>query len=462
MKRAGVLLLAGLGVCAQGQWVTKAIVPEARSTPAGAIIGSTFYYFGGFTVNNFNNVTAWKFSIPLNMWSPMASLPNIGVGNGGVSNVDAAAIGTDIYLPGGYNGTTGTNRLLKYDSTTNTWSTIASDPVPVNVFGNATVALNGKLYVLGGNQASGVLSTNCYVYNPSASAGQRWQTIAPMPLARKYAGAAVIGNQIYLMGGLNSSNVDLDTVAVYNAGTNTWSASPPPNMMLHRGGPGGFNYFGKPYVVGGGVASLTATGELLSNGSWVAGPALNNAMRTFAYDGNARFFVKAGGWNGAVSNITEVYDTATLPANMTLVRGILLSGSVADLIYSDDIRVLLRPGVVLSSSERPIQLTINSNTAPTNPQMISITVESSANQPNVRQYVDAFNFVSSTWVQVDSRTLAMSDQSISLPLPSPYPRFVSSSGVMRIRLSYIPAGPILAYPWQVRVDEMTFSSDPGP
>ena len=58
--------------------------------------------------------------------------------------------------------------------------------------------INGKLYVVGGTNAAGVVLAATLVYDPATN---QWSTKAAMPTARTRLGAAVINNQLYAVGG---------------------------------------------------------------------------------------------------------------------------------------------------------------------------------------------------------------------------------------------------------------------
>lgn len=92
----------------------------------------------------------------------------------------------------------------------------------------AALGHDGRIYVFGGSSGgddSGHTALNSgEVYTPSTNT---WQPIAPMPTAR-YRAAAVTApdGRIYVVGGLNASG-DLNTVDIYDPASNTWSAGPP-------------------------------------------------------------------------------------------------------------------------------------------------------------------------------------------------------------------------------------------
>ena len=69
-------------------------------------------------------------------------------------------------------------------------------------FGAGGRALNGKLYVVGGNGGQGSVATT-FVYDPATD---RWSTKAPMPTARTKLGVSSIGGFLYAVAGQTSGN----------------------------------------------------------------------------------------------------------------------------------------------------------------------------------------------------------------------------------------------------------------
>jgi uncharacterized protein (TIGR03437 family) len=102
----------------------------------------------------------------------------------------------------------------------NSWATGASMPTPRQ--GPATGVIGQKIYVIGGLNSSGVLNLN-EVYDPAMDS---WTTAAPMPTARFVPASAVVNNILYAMGGSSSETV-LNVVEAYNPSTDTWSTKSP-------------------------------------------------------------------------------------------------------------------------------------------------------------------------------------------------------------------------------------------
>jgi N-acetylneuraminic acid mutarotase len=70
----------------------------------------------------------------------------------------------------------------------------------------AVVALNGKIYMLGGMARGQDAHALNQEYDPATD---RWRERAPMPHALSHAGAAVLNGKIYVVGGF-LRNVHLD------------------------------------------------------------------------------------------------------------------------------------------------------------------------------------------------------------------------------------------------------------
>ena len=74
----------------------------------------------------------------------------------------------------------------------------------------AVVALNGKIYVLGGMARGQDAAALNQEYDPATD---RWRERAPMPHALSHAGAAALNGKIYVVGGF-LRNVHLDAQAL--------------------------------------------------------------------------------------------------------------------------------------------------------------------------------------------------------------------------------------------------------
>jgi hypothetical protein len=298
-----------------GVWLARPAAPQGLVGAAGILLDDTFYLLSGARNGGIRYDTDnYKFDIVNGVWSTIASTPHTGAPapqQGGISNHTAGAIGSDIYVVAGWAGTIpgAISRVLKYDTLADIWEEIWTDPYPIAVYSPGSAVHNGKLYVLGGGTAPGAPTQENYVYDPGAPAGSRWSPIAPFDVPRIGVAARAFGDKIYAVGG---EAADEDRVDVYDIATNTWSAGPP--MTSFRGGTALYNLDGKPYAASGGWSSYVTSGEILDNGTWVAGPSVIQGMRNMAADGNATWLVRSTGYDGAYQPYTETMRLDSTPA----------------------------------------------------------------------------------------------------------------------------------------------------
>ncbi|MER3469372.1 MAG: hypothetical protein C4314_05425, partial [Thermoflexus sp.] len=287
-----------------GQWTPIAPVLTPVSRPAGAFANGKFYVISGEESTGQRPGTVQIFDPVAGTWSLGPQAKPVGV-----SNVCAAAIGNLIYVPAGYNGTSGITNLDVLDASTNTWSTVTSDPVPAPLFAHTCAATGGKLYVAGGS-TTGVGGTQAYVYDPAAPAGSRWSAIAPLNVARAYPGGTAIAGKVYVAGGWGTGTADQkNTVEVYDPATNTWTVLSA-TMSQARGGPGAYNAGDLLVVCAGGWTQYYTSCEaynVVTGGTWSAFPTMVTGRRTFAYAWGGGALYAASGFAGSFLSQAEKF-----------------------------------------------------------------------------------------------------------------------------------------------------------
>jgi N-acetylneuraminic acid mutarotase len=140
------------------------------------------------------------------------------------TEVVAAAVKGQIYVVGGFSEPSLGNLLNfaisavveVYDPTTDTWSTKASLPIGLHHAGAAVV--DDKLYVIGGFTKAMLpvwhpLGT-VYAYDPSKDS---WAELAPLPTARGALAVAELGGKLYAISGYNGEK-NPEVVEVYSGG----------------------------------------------------------------------------------------------------------------------------------------------------------------------------------------------------------------------------------------------------
>jgi N-acetylneuraminic acid mutarotase len=171
-------------------------------------------------------------------WRPETQLPGHGL------NAPAAvAIGSRIYLIGGFDTTTNvpTAQVLVYDTRARQWRTAA--PLPRPRGGLAAAVLDGRIHVIGGGNSQSTIADHS-VYDPAAD---RWSELAPLPRSLGSPAAVVQAGSLYSIGGRSGLD-DFGNVWRYDASADRWIAA---TAIPARGTHGAVSACGTIYVFGG-------------------------------------------------------------------------------------------------------------------------------------------------------------------------------------------------------------------
>lgn len=263
------------------------------------------------------------------------------VQGGAIQETAVVALDGKIYVIGGFNGSTMIVRSVRiFDTTACAWSDGPDLPRAMH-HANAAVA-DGTIFTLGGMEGNFVSFPDVYTWKPATE--KAWSTRASMP-AGSQRGSAVTGvieGKIYVAGGLR--NGAQATLSAYVTADNTWDTNLPDLPQARDHGCGGV-VGGKLYVVGGRDTGITATSnvvyEYTPGGSWTTKAAMPTARGGTACGVTAdRIVVVGGEGNTAASSgvfpQTEVFNVGanewmTAPEMKTPRHG--MGGAVWDGIF---------------------------------------------------------------------------------------------------------------------------------
>ena len=163
-------------------------------------------------------------------------------------------------------------------------------------------------------------------------------------------------------------------------------------------------------------------------------------------------------WKAGVFSWTiSTPGTLVAPNSITMDRGSILSGGVAELLSSDDARLQLRPGVTFSSNEYPVTARIAGVSPIITPSSIRLTLESQATSSNLAQRVEMFVHETGTWEQLNlSNCTVNTDGTIEIDVTTDPNRFVDASGNIVARVSYRATGAVFAFPWTGKIDQLVW------
>jgi Kelch motif/Galactose oxidase, central domain len=166
------------------------------------------------------------------------------------------------------------------------WRTVSKLPIPR--YGAAALALNDRVYVIGGRLDDHTLPTEVDVYDPAT---RSWSRGPDMPTPRYQPAAAVLNGRIYALGG-SSGEEPLNTVEMLDPVTGTWSTRMP--LPTPRSSLVAIAASGRIYAIGG---YFTGEYPYMSDvveeydpvtDTWMSRPPLNGLRASGA----------GGAWNG--------------------------------------------------------------------------------------------------------------------------------------------------------------------
>jgi ligand-binding sensor domain-containing protein len=173
-----------------------------------------------------------------------------------------------IYVFGGENDSGYLSSVEEYDPATDLW-TPRADMSIARAQHVVLAGANGKIYAIGGRNSSVHLSL-VEEYDPQTDS---WAVRADMPTPRRASGAAEVNGIIYVIGGM-SYDSPTSAVEAYDPSTDTWTSRT--DMPIAQEGITATSLDNHIYVIGG-VYELT-TVEVYNPelNSWTAGHDINN------------------------------------------------------------------------------------------------------------------------------------------------------------------------------------------
>ncbi|WP_017317654.1 Kelch repeat-containing protein [Mastigocladopsis repens] len=195
---------------ASNTWTRGTDLPVARAEGISAVVDNKIYLIGGrvratedarLFNDHIDSVRNEVFDPTTRRWAARADAPTAR------NSAASAVIDGKIYVVGGRkfvknaDGTTqqvNVPNLEVYEPKLDRWE--ALEPMPQAQGGLAATALNGKLYVFGGEQwvPEQKVFAESWVYDPKTDG---WEALPPLPTPRHGLGASTVGNRIFVFGG---------------------------------------------------------------------------------------------------------------------------------------------------------------------------------------------------------------------------------------------------------------------
>jgi hypothetical protein len=151
-----------------------------------------------------------------------------------------------------------------------------------------------------------------------------------------------------------------------------------------------------------------------------------------------------------------VRDSALTPTVFDMVRGNVESGDAGSVMFPENERIDIKPGVVLVSNQPPIEIVVE-RLSPTNTvSTLVFSIEANATSAAIRQTIFLYNFDTNQYEQVDARQSTVTDTRVDITITNNPGRFVGASNHLRSKITYKASGPVLVYPWRARLDHLNW------
>jgi hypothetical protein len=226
----------------------------------------------------------------------------------------------------------------EYDPIALTWTKKASIPNLPNSVSGGIAAYQNKIYLIG--------DTYNEMYDIATNT---WASKTAMPTARIGMQANVVGDKIYLIGGISDAETGtiLDVNEAYDPATDTWTTKEPLPTPVYLYASAVVD--NKIYIIGGSAEPPNVVLDLVQiydteNDSWTTGTSIPTLIRyasaaaTTGLFAPQRIYVIGGLQNSYGLNITQVYnpqtDSWTAGASMPTARYNLGLAVVNDTIYA--------------------------------------------------------------------------------------------------------------------------------
>jgi N-acetylneuraminic acid mutarotase len=229
-------------------------MPVPVEETGAATTADALYVMGGFNAAGASLDTVYVFDG--SAWRVGPRLPLA------VDHPSAASLNGQVYLAGGHTFGRDSMRLFRLDG--DHWTELAAMHYARG--GHALVAVQGKLFALGGNSARGNVGP-IEAFDPAANV---WTVLSSLPVPRNHVSGFVLGNRACVAGGRSPTTARVDCV---DAGDGSWSRLP--DLPRATSGGGAISFVGGAVaMMGGQDASETAMVDMLSfyadSGAWSA------------------------------------------------------------------------------------------------------------------------------------------------------------------------------------------------
>ncbi len=196
-------------------------------------------------------------------------------------------------------------------------------------------------------------------------------------------------------------------------------------------------------------------------GGWSLGSSATTVLVDEPYQYVANASPNAGNSRGesgfAILELLGI-SSATSADSFSAFRGFHDSGTLDDVLASDDSDLCYNPGIVLNPTEAPITLDFFGTLPNDSPASLDVTIESSANTVGLELTISNWNFNSNSWDVVGTDTQSLNVDTVRTFAGNPADHVEPGTGEVRTRYEVRQEGIIFVFPWLDCVDHVFWTT----
>ncbi len=147
--------------------------------------------------------------------------------------------------------------------------------------------------------------------------------------------------------------------------------------------------------------------------------------------------------------------SSSLPESITVFRGVLEAGGLAEVLASDDQYMIVRSGAVALRTESPVMVVATYTCLAQLPEALDVRWENRVSIHNLVQRLEMRNYITGAFVEIDRREASTTDSVATVHVPNPTEYVEFGPRTMQTRHRIEPLGPVFTSTWRTYIDEIS-------
>ncbi len=183
-----------------------------------------------------------------------------------------------------------------------------------------------------------------------------------------------------------------------------------------------------------------------------------NSITGFGVDANGELYIVDQG--GEIFRVVA-RRPLIFPVSFSILRGLLMSGELEDLLKCDDSRLVVRTAVFAPSSDPPVQIEVVGTSPTETPSELRFRFEGMASRILIERRISLYNYVTQSYEELHVGFAATSDEVIEIVVTTNPSRFVEpGTGQVKSLMTWKAAAFSFFTGWNVGLDQTIWTVTP--